>query len=145
MTPAKNKTQGKVTLDIEIQDLLDMVARNKSSPITPAADPNIVGAEEIRKAWFNYMLATMEKLSDALEDIRRVDISALREELKSEIKRLEEKADKREEELAGYKKDIVEPMKSKILILATKVALYSSILGAVGTAIVFTLVKYVFK
>jgi len=139
MSDRDKKNQGKVTLDIELKDLVDMVSRAKTPPVTGAPSQHAVEGEELRKAWFNHMLISMEKLGDTVQDIRLKDIVNLRKEVKSdlkaEIKRVEDRISKDEDALNEYKKDIVKPLSDKVTSIAAKLGVWGVLAGFVGSGI----------
>lgn len=152
MSDRDNKNKGKVTLDIELQDLVDMVSRAKTQPISGAPSQHAVEGEQIRKAWFNHMLVSMEKLGDTVQDIRTKDIVHLRQEVKSElkaeIKRVEDRVVKDEDALETYKKDTVKPISDKVTAIVAKLGVWSVLAGFVGSGLMglafYILREYVF-
>jgi hypothetical protein len=168
MTNENNpNSSGKVTLDIEVKDLLNIVSSNRAPVLSDHSDSHKWDSEDLKKAWFNHMLVSMEKLNDLIESVRRVDIVNLRSELKEEIKRVETKIDKvedslkfhkqsaenkatkTEDEFKLYKKDVIKPLQDKVLTLTIKLGVWSTIAGIVGSGvaiIVWHLIKvYVLK
>lgn len=160
MTDEKDKLNaGKVTLDIELKDLLNIV----SSSGKPALSENshTWDSEDLKKAWFNHMLVSMEKLNDLIENIRRNDLVNLRKELRDEIKRVEAKIDKvedsltshretsdkrhikKEEDLNSYKKDVIKPLQDKVLTLTVKWGVWAALAGFVGSGIMVLVVWFV--
>jgi len=151
-----DKSKGnKITLDIELQDLLDVVSKGANSgPIGEPLSAHDVEGEALKKAWFRHMLLSMEKISDTVEDIRRVDLFNLRTEfkeellrvdgrlekteanIKSELKRIDIKAEKSEDELKVYKKDVVDPVINKVITIWVKLGMFSIIAGCIGGGII---------
>ena len=127
----QNKKSGQITLDL--QDLLDVVSKAKDSPISTT--DRGMEAEDLKRAWFNHVLLSMEKLSAAIEDVRRVDIVGLRNELKTEIEKVEEKVDKNNDDLTEYKKDVIIPLNDKIVSVTTKIAVWGAAAGIFGSAL----------
>jgi hypothetical protein len=152
MTERSDKNAGKVTLDIELKDLVDMVSRAKTPPVTGAPSQHAVEGEELRKAWFNHMLISMEKLGDNVQDIRMKDMVSLRREMKSElkaeIKRVEDRVTKDEDALNEYKKDTVKPLSDKITAIVAKLGVWGVLAGFVGSGLMglvfYLLREYIF-
>jgi hypothetical protein len=146
-----------VTLDIELQDLLDVVSKSGSKPpLSTETSAHSMEGEDLKKAWFKHVLISMEKLNDQVESIRRTDIVDVQNEfkisindLKEFIKRVETKVDKAEDELKVYKKEVLAPLSDKVLTLAVKIGVYSVIAGFVGSGlmgiIVYVIKEYVIK
>lgn len=134
-----------VTIDIGMNDLLDMVSKSGSkTPIEIAPSSHSVEGEDLKKAWFKHVLISMEKLNDQVEDIRREDIVNIRTELKANIEKLEKTVEKVEDELKAYKKDIIDPLSTKVLTLTVKIGIWSVVAGFVGSGvmgILLTIVK----
>jgi hypothetical protein len=146
-----------VTLDIELQDLLDVVSKSGNKPpLSTETTAHSMEGEDLKKAWFKHVLISMEKLNDQVESIRRIDIVDVQNEfkisindLKEFIKRVETKVDKAEDELKVYKKEVLAPLSDKVLTLAVKIGVYSVIAGFVGSGlmgiIVYVIKEYVIK
>ena len=134
----EGKTSNKVTLDIELRDLLDIVSKSGGKPPiseTMLTDDDLSG-ESIRKAWFKHMLISIEKLNELIETIRREDIVSLRKEIKEELRRIDNRAEKAEDELKAYKREIIEPLKTKVTTLAVKFGIWSVVASFFGSGIV---------
>lgn len=131
----KPKTS-KITLDVDIQDVLDIVSKTGNqysqyeSPFS-----HVLEGEDLRKAWFKHMLISMEKLSDAIETVRHVDLVSLRSELKAEIKELKAEITKSEDELKVYKETVVDPLRTKVLTIIVKLSIWATIAGFIGSGI----------
>ena len=146
-----------VTLDIELQDLLDVVSKSSTKPPlgTELATHSMEG-EDLKKAWFKHVLIGMEKLNDQIDSIRRGDLINIQNDFKSDItelkeliKKIESKFDKAEDELKVYKKDTISPLSEKVLTLAVKLGVWSIIAGFVGSGLMgiifYTIKEYVIK
>ncbi len=141
-----------VTLDIELQDLLDVVSKSGSKPpLSNETSAHSMEGEDLKKAWFKHVLISMEKLNDQVESIRRVDLIDIQDEFKESIndvketiKKIEQKIDKAEDELKAYKKDIVSPLSDKVLTLAVKLGVWSVIAGFIGSGLM-GLIFYIIK
>ena len=144
MTNSEELKSGKVTLDIELKDLLDIVSRSdKQGGISPPT-AHMMESEDLKKAWYKHLLISLEKLNDLVETIRRHDLVNLRQEFKEELKELEVKVDKNDDELKAYKKDIIDPINNKVITLVAKLGVWSVIAGFIGSGIMgglFFLVK----
>ena len=185
-----NKT---VTLNMKIEDILDAVTRTEGKPISESAAAHIAEGEDLKKAWFKYMLSSMEKLNDLVEAIRRVDIVNLKTDLKEDCRKAESRIDKIEQqvrdnrkeieskvdkldkdltaqidrshrelldkitevnrdlqayklrvdtrfnvadkEIEQYKKEVIEPLKIKILTISVKLGVWATIAGLIGSGI----------
>ena len=144
--------KGKVTLDIELKDLVDMVSRSKAPPVSGATQHSVEG-EELKKAWFKHVLISMEKLSDAVQDIRNNDLKELRSELRAEfskeLDRVTKRATKSEDALELYKKEVIKPLNDKITALLAKLGVWSVLAGFIGSGlmglIIWLLKEYLFK
>jgi hypothetical protein len=141
----------KVTLDIELKDLLDIVSKSsgRSHTISEQASDHMIEGEDLRKAWFKHLLISMEKLNDLVENIRRHDLSELKQEFKSDLKALENKIAGVEKEFKDHKKDVVDPLNNKVIALTVKLGLISLMAGVVGSGITgllfFALKEFLFK
>lgn len=152
---------GKVTLDIELQDLLDVVSRKGGvGPINEPLSEHDVEGEALKKAWYKHMLLSMEKLNDVVESIRRIDMVNLRNELKDDLLRIDIKIEKANDEFKiykekvndeskAYKKDIIDPLNNKVITMWVKLGMLSLIAGCVGGGIIglifFVLREYFIK
>lgn len=146
-----------VTLDIELQDLLDVVSKSGSKPpLSTETNAHAMEGEDLKKAWFKHVLISMEKLNDQVESIRYTDIVEIRNDLKIDIndvkefiKRVETKVDKAEDELKVYKKEVLTPLNEKVLTLAVKIGVYSVIAGFIGSGlmgiIIYVIKEYAIK
>lgn len=150
MSDIDDRRSRKVTLDMEIEDLVEMVSKRKGALISeiPPSQHSIEG-EELRKAWFKHMLLSMEKLSDQILDIRKTDLAQLKADLKEDLKTLDAKVIKNQDSLDMYKRDVVGPISVKLTTLVAKLGVWSVIAGFIGSGLmamlVFILQKYVFK
>ena len=80
----------KVTLSVEIKDLIDIVSKSRNNLSLSSPDSHTsLEAEELKKAWFRHLLVSLEKLHDIVETIRREDLPELKKELKKELNELE--------------------------------------------------------
>jgi hypothetical protein len=143
MTDQESKKTGKVTLDIELGDLINMVSKSSSSPISSLRDESFshsVESEDLKKAWFKHMLLSMEKLNDLIETVRRVDISNLKNDIKEEIKSIDRRIEKAEDDLKQYKKDVIEPINNTVITLTVKLGLYSALAGFIGSGFMAILI-----
>ena len=148
MTDTNPPQRNRVTLDLE--DLLEVVSKSNSKPIMDRASyTHATEGEDLKKAWFTHMLVSMEKLNDLIESIRRVDLVNLREEMKDEIRDIDNKIIKAEDELKLYKKDVICPMNDKLITITVKLGLWGILGGLIGsglTALMVYLIKeYFFK
>jgi hypothetical protein len=148
---SEERKTSKVTLDIEYEDLLNIVAgkagsKARTALLTPESREHSMEAEELKKAWFNHMLLTVEKLAASLEKVKDVDIVNLRTELKGEIDKLDRKLDTEitaiearvtqdERDLDTYKQTIIKPLSDKVLHISVKLAMYGVVSGSVGAAL----------
>jgi hypothetical protein len=142
----KNKTKtNTVTLDIELQDLLDIVSKSGSKALlSNETTAHIMEGEDLKKAWFKHVLINIEKLADLIETVRRVDMGNLRTELKNEIDNLEKKLEKYDTELKQYKKDVIDPLNNKVLTITIKLGIWSVIAGFFGSGIM-AIIVYIIK
>lgn len=155
MSIQDNIKTNKVTLDIELQDLLNVVSKkNAIGPINDVLSEHDLESETLKKAWYKHVLLSVEKLNDIIESVRRVDIANVRSEfkeeitrvvllinklesdIKSDIKDIRDKATKSEDELKSYKKDVIDPMNTKVITMVVKLGMISLIGGCVGGGII---------
>lgn len=149
------KKTNKVTLDIELQDLLTAVSKKSNNgPVSDVLSDHDIEGEALKKAWFRHVLLSVEKLNDIIENIRRVDINNVRVEwredlsnitktinkleadIKAEIKDIRDKATKSEDEFKAYKKDVIDPLNTKVITMVAKFGIISVIAGCVGGGII---------
>lgn len=139
---------GKVTLDIELKDLIDVVSQMgggaSNAPISDISQRHAVEAEDLRKAWFKHTLINIEGLSAAIEKLRSQDIPSLKKELENDIEKLETRISKDEEKLETYKETIIKPLSDGLLTLTVKFGLWGILAGFVGSGIL-TLLSYLIK
>jgi len=135
MAERERAKAGKITLDIELQDLLDIVSKSGRQPALGDSSSHIIEGEDLKKAWFKHLLISLEKINDLVETIRRNDLVNIRNEFKEEIKELRLKIDKNEDELEKYKKDVISPINTKVITLTVKLGLWSVVAGFIGSGI----------
>lgn len=141
-----------VTLDIELQDLLDVVSKSGSKPpLSSETNTHAMEGEDLKKAWFKHVLISMEKLNDQVESLRRIDLIDIQTEFKLDIievkefiSKLESKVEKAEDELKAYKEKIINPLSDKVLTLAVKLGVWSVVAGFIGSGLM-GLVFYIIK
>lgn len=103
----KNLPSGKVSLDIEIKDLLDVVSKSGSRPAISEPSSHLIEGEDLKKAWFKHMLSSMEKLNDLIEKVRREDIASLKNDMKEATNKVELKVDKLETETKTIRLELI--------------------------------------
>lgn len=136
MTENDRKTTNKITLDIELKDLINIVSKGESTPtLRDMSFSHSIDGEELKKAWFKHMLLSMEKLNDLIETVRRVDIVSLKNEIKEDLKSIEKKFEKADDELKQYKKDMIDPINNKVITLTVKLGLFSALAGFLGSGL----------
>lgn len=166
--------KNKVTLSVEIKDLIDIVSKSRNSlSLESLGSHASLEAEELKKAWFRHLLVSLEKLYDIVESIRREDLPESKKELREEVSKIErdlkedlakietnfkteltkiekvaEKFDdklvKANEAFDKYKTDIINPLNDKVTVMVTKMSLIGMLAGAVGS-IIFLIIKELFK
>lgn len=141
-----------VTLDIEMQDLLDVVSKPNNIPSSSINDPysNNLGGEDLKKAWFKHVLISVEKLNDQIESLRYVEMENFRKEfkddvadLKEAIKKVEVKVEKNDDELKLYKKEIIVPLSNTVVTLTVKLGIWSLIAGFVGSGVMGIILRMI--
>jgi hypothetical protein len=141
-----------VTLDIEMQDLLDVVSKPNSTFPSNANDPYLsnLGGEDLKKAWFKHVLISVEKLNDQIESLRYVEMVNLRSECKDDIgdlkeliKKIETKAEKNDDELKMYKKEIIVPLSNTVVTLTVKLGIWSLIAGFIGSGVMGIILRMI--
>lgn len=141
-----------VTLDIEMQDLLDVVSKPNNISSASINDPysNNLGGEDLKKAWFKHVLISVEKLNDQIESLRYVEMENFRKEfkddvadLKEAIKKVEVKVEKNDDELKLYKKEIIVPLSNTVVTLTVKLGIWSLIAGFVGSGVMGIILRMI--
>ena len=149
MSDFDGNKEGKVTLDIELSDLIKIVSKSNSSPISGSPSQHSIEGEELRKAWFKHVLLSMEKMGDTIQTIRTTDLSDLRKELKAEIDKIDGRVTKNEDALTTYKKDIINPLSHKVTTLMVKLGVWGVVAGFIGSGLmallIYVLKEYYFK
>jgi DNA-binding transcriptional MerR regulator len=69
---------------------------------------------EMKKSWYHFVLASIEKLHDSVDDIRRIDIERVKQDLKERINKVE----KRTEDL---ERDSIIPLRDKVNVIENAV------------------------
>lgn len=141
-----------ITLDIELQDLLEVVSKSGSKPpFSNETNTHSMEGEELKKAWFKHVLISMEKLNDQVESIRRIDLVDIQDEIKASIsdvkeiiKKTDARVEKAEDELKVYKKEVISPLSDKVLTLAVKLGIWSVIAGFIGSGLM-GIILYIIK
>ena len=137
MTDDKNQT-GKVTLDVE--DLLNLVSKPEgTAPISGISQEHVVEAEELKKAWFKHVLLNVENLDKKIDE----GLKEVKDDFQQKISKLEKRLEKGEDSLAAYKKDIIEPMKEKVITITVKMGMWAAV-GGIGGSILLLLFKHAF-
>jgi hypothetical protein len=149
MSDKDKKGDNTVTVDLKLEELLNIVARVGSSPL--GISDSSSEAVEVGKAWHEAVFKNIEKLSEAIETVRRVDLESVRVDLKERIEKLEARMDKEEAALNEYKKEIVRPMEKNLYDLvaenkveAKKSAKSWAVWVAIGSSIVIKFLEFIF-
>lgn len=146
MNKRDDNNTGKVTLDIELKDLLGMVSSSKEPPITNFPTQHAMDGEDLRKAWFKHVLISIEKLSDTVQELRAKELVDLRKELKSEfhndINRIEIRITKNEDSLELYKKEVIKPVERKINTLMVKMGMWAALFGFISSGVMALIVYW---
>jgi DNA anti-recombination protein RmuC len=188
------KIPDEVTLKMKLEDVLDVVAKSGNRPITTRSSAvHDADGEDLKKAWFRHVLSSVEKLNTLVENVRSVDISNLKADLKDDIRKVEARLDRlerqlrdtrqellaridkvdaeltkkieaahqellnkieevnrdlqaykttvdnkfiaAEKELSTYKKEVVDPMRMKILTISVKLGVWATVAGLVGSGL----------
>lgn len=119
---------GKITLTLDVADVIAKASKSKEGPIS-GSDGHFFEAEAIKKAWYDLLFRSVEKLDSRLDKFR--------DELKSDLMRVEIKVEKLES-------DAVAPLQEKLTVLKTKLGVWAAIAGLVGS-IVFSGVAWLIK
>lgn len=147
MSDNSEKTR-KVTLDMELSDFLGLVSKmggaSGEAPISDISQKHAMEAEDIRKAWFKHVLLNMEKLADAIENLRSRDLDNLKKDLERDINRIEERVVKGEEKLEEYKIKIIQPLNDQLVTITVKIGMWGMLAGFVGSGVLAVIV-YIFK
>lgn len=168
MTIEDREDKNKVNLSVGIQDLVEIVSKSGNRLSLSQASStgySSIEAEELKKAWFNHLLISLEKLHKAIEDVRRTDIPDLKKELNKalekvetelkgsinkeveglkgninkEVERLDKAVVKNETSVADVLKTIT-PLNEKVTELRTKMALIGVLAGTIGS-LIFLIIK----
>ncbi len=154
--PDKNK----LSFEVGIQDIMEMVSKaGRGGDFIGSGSKEAAEAEAIKKAWFQMMLSSIEKLQDQIENIRRGELVNIRrdyekridkiearlerleENLKQEIEKVEADLKAHETEYKDDKKTVIDPIKTNLTKLNVKMGFYGAIGGVISSAIV-TLLLY---
>jgi DNA anti-recombination protein RmuC len=203
----EKKLADEITLKMKIEDILEVVSKSSKSSMISDSQTHFAEGEDLKKAWFRHMLFSMEKLNDLVETVRSVDITNLKTDLKEEIRKVELRIEKLEQqikenrtelfskidkvdtelttkldkshqellkkieevhrdlqaykitvenkfntaekELKEYKKEVVDPLKTRLLTVSVKLGVWATVAGLVGSGLFafgFYLVRiFVFK
>lgn len=125
----------KITLTLNLDDVIGKASKSTAGPIS-GQDEHFLEAEALKKAWFDMLVRSLEKLDARLEELRK--------ELKSEILRVEVKIEKADTDLETYKKEVIVPLERKLLVLTTKLGIWSGIAGMLGAGL-FTFLAWAGK
>jgi len=163
MTIEDQVDKDKISLSVGIQDLVEIVSKsgNRLSLSQSEGRNSSIEAEELKKAWFNHLLISLEKLHNSVEDVRRKDIPDLKKELKeelakiekdlkediakaessfkAEVDRLEKLIIKNETNITEVSKTLI-PLNDKVTELRTKMALIGVLAGSIGS-LIFLIIK----
>jgi phenylalanyl-tRNA synthetase alpha subunit len=155
----ENKGQGKLSFDIDFKDIVQMVSQAGNKNFIGSDTKEAAESEAIKKAWFEHMLLSIEKLQDAIEDVRRVEIYNLKKDVEKHLEKLEKNLEKfeaalkleiakvevslkdHEKEYKDDKKTVIDPMRTNITRLSVKMGFYGAIGGVLSSALV-TLILY---
>lgn len=164
MTIEDQEDKNKINLSVEIKDLVEIVSKSSNRlSLSQSSDGrhSSIEAEELKKAWFNHLLISLEKLHNSVEDVRRTDIPNLKREFKealnkneddlkeditkaevyskTEIDRLEKAIVKNEASIVDISKTIT-PLSEKVTELRAKMALIGVLAGSIGS-LIFLIIK----
>lgn len=151
--------RGKLSFDIDFKDIVQMVSQAGQKSFIGADPKEAAESEAIKKAWFEHMLLSIEKLQDAIEDVRRVEIYNLKKDVEKYLEKLEKNLEKfeaglkveiakvevslkeHEKEYKDDKKTVIDPMRTNLTRLSVKMGFYGAMGGILSSAIV-TLILY---
>lgn len=108
MSEKDKKPDSTVTLDVGLEELLNIVSKVGSSSL--GISDHSSKAAEVGRAWHEAVFKNIEKLSEAIETVRRVDLENVRVDLRERIDKLEARMEKEEASLHEYKRDVVRPL-----------------------------------
>lgn len=157
--PENTEKRGKLYFDINFEDIVKMVSQAGQSNFIGSGTKEDEASEAIKKAWFEHMLLSIEKLQDAIEDLRRIELHNLKKDiektldkieirlnklesdLKTEILKVEKSLKEHEKEYKDDKKTVIDPMRTNLTRLSVKMGFYGAIGGILSSALV-TLILY---
>lgn len=149
MSGLDDKETNKVTLNIELKELVDIVSKSKTAPISGSSSQHAIEAEELKKAWFKHVLISVEKLSDTVQEIRTKDLKEVKSEIKAELQkeltRVEDMIKKNEGLLEDYKRETIKPVTEKINTLVAKLSVWGLLAGVAGSGIMALLLLLIEK
>jgi len=155
----ESKDRGKLSFDIDFKDIVQMVSQAGHKNFMGSSSKEAAESEAIKKAWFEHMLLSIEKLQDAIEDVRRVEIYNLKKDVEKHLEKIEKGLDKseaalkieiakveaslkeHEKEYKDDKKTVIDPLRSNVTRMNVKMGFYGAIGGILSSALV-TLILY---
>ena len=122
MNEAKDpKKSEEITLKMKIEDILEVVSKSGSRAMISDNASHIAEGEDLKKAWFRHVLSSMEKLGSLVETIRSVDMTNLKSDLKDEIRKVEARLDRIEQQIRDNRKELSEKAETIDKTLTAKI------------------------
>lgn len=161
---AERKEEDKVMLSLlEVQTLIDTMSKSNSNKLSLTSGEYGTEVDDLKKEWFRHLLVSLEKLDNAITDVRKSDIPELKKELKDEfikiekayrlefdrleksVAKAEEKLSLANEKLETYKTNTISPMNEKVIELKVKMSMIGFISGAVASLVVLIIKEFVIR
>lgn len=161
---ADENKPGKLTIDIELKDLLGAVAKgiggSGTSPISE--NSHAAEAQDITKAWVKSTYDVINNVALTLENVRSKELPELKSELRRDITKLETRLDKNDtvrvekEALAPVKENLgkletkvekqieafetlktktIKPLSDSLIAISVKIGIYGLIAGFIGSGL----------
>jgi len=106
--PDKLNNLEEVTLTMRMEDVIGLVSKSGNTSMISGNSLHDDEAEDLKKAWFRHMLSSMEKLNGLIETVRSVEMSNLRNDLKDEIRKVESRLDKIEQQARDNRQELIQ-------------------------------------
>lgn len=154
-----DQDKNKLSFEVGLQDIINLASRAGSNSFIGSGTKEDAEAEAIKKAWFEHMLLSIEKLQDQIDAVRRVELKHLKDDLDKKIDKIEARLEKLEQaikhdiekveaslkahetEYKDDKKTVIDPIKTNLTKLSVKMTFYGMIGGVLSSAVI-TLVLY---
>lgn len=117
-------------------DLENMQRRSHSSREGFSKSNGAYETEQLKKEWYQYALASIEKMHKMIEDVRRIDLENAKQDLKERINKLEERLEDFQRDAFAPLEKAVNSLETSVRTLTVKLGLWGIIGGVIGTGII---------